>query len=124
MVEKSESFFGVIGDPVNLGLVDELLALVLMLPVDDSIAEDLDPPLVVGEGGVLARNCRYHRQQIVALTHLKGEGAASESQLVSQLHQLVTEFPVLSLLTKNFVQVVENTVDPFFLVRVFDLYKV
>lgn len=124
LIEQSESFFGVVCNPVNLCLIDELLALVLMLPVDDSVAEDLDPPLVVGEGGVLARDRRYHRQQVVTLTHLKSKGAASTSQLVSQLHQLVTEFPVLSLLTENFVQVVEYTIDFFFLVLVFYLHKV
>lgn len=58
-------------------MINELLVLVDVLPINDAIAEDLDSALVVGEAGVLPGDGSNHGHQVAAFSHLNGKHAAS-----------------------------------------------
>lgn len=108
----------IVGDPVYLALVHQLLVLVDCLPVNVSVPEDLDATLVVGEARVLPGDGADHVDQVLALGHLCSEHAAAFGQLVRELDHRVTELPVLSVLAKHLVEVVEDAGDSLPLVGV------
>ena len=64
--------------------------------------------------------CRHHVQQVFVLGYLSGELAAELGQLVSQLHDLVAEFPIHSILSLSLVDVVKHPSDSVSLQRVWD----
>ena len=76
LVQLFNSLFAVIGDPVDLTLVDDLLLLIDVLPVDDAIAENLQTPLVVWEARILSRHRHDQVVHVLALWHFLGEGSA------------------------------------------------
>ena len=94
-----------------------------MLPVDDTIAEDLHSSLVVREAWVLSSNCSNHSQQVLAFADFNCEHAASLCKFQSQLDQLIALFPIHRIFAKYFVKVVQDFSDPFSLVLVIYLYK-
>ena len=66
----------IVGNLVHLGLVNHLLLVLHVLPVDDAIAEDLLAALTVGEAGVFSRERGHHVEQIIALRHLSSKHPA------------------------------------------------
>lgn len=67
LVQLFNSLFAVIGDPVDLILVNDLLLLIDVLPVDDTIAENLQSTLVVWEARVLSRHRNDQVVHVLAL---------------------------------------------------------
>lgn len=92
-------------------MVHQLLFLVNVLPVDDSITENLDSALIVWETWVLTSNSRNRRHHVPALAHFNGEHPAPLGKLERQFNQLVALFPVHRVLAQYFVQVVKYSCD-------------
>ena len=114
----SQTLFGVPRDVVHPRLVDQIILLVHMLPIDHALTEDLDSLLVIGEARVLPGDLLNHAVKILILREFLGKHPVSKGQLVSQLYQLVAELPELGALSEYVIEVIEDYIDPLLLVGV------
>ena len=94
-----------------------------MLPVNHTIAEDLDSSLVVWEAWVFSGNCGDHGQQILALADLDGEHATTLGKLQGHLDELVALFPVHGVFAEHLIKIVEDFGYSLSLVLIVDFHK-
>ena len=106
---------------VNSCLVDHVVLLVHLLPVDHSLTEDLDPLLRHRETRILSCELFHHAVEVLVFGELLRKHFVSLSQLVGELNQLVTKLPELGAPAEDIVQVVEHNVDALLLVSILQL---
>ncbi len=94
-----------------------------MLPVDNTITEDLDSSLVIGETRVFSGNRGDHGQQILALADLDGKHATTLGKLQSHLDQLVALFPVHGVFAEDLIEIVQDFCDSLSLVLIVDFHE-
>ncbi len=122
-VQLLQPLFRIVRTAIDLALVDQLLLLVDVLPVNHTITENLDSSLVIGEAWVFSGNCGDHGQQIFALADLDGEHATSLGKLQSHLDQLVALFPVHGVFAEDLIEIVQDFSDALSLVLIIDFHE-